>query len=210
MKRTQIAIVPILLLLTVIGCSDSPDMRDQRLAEFAEQAVKEQARQNDRMADQSQAVVEESHQLAETAKELVEHDAEARRELIAAQQELTSQLNDQQATVDAGRGQLEQDRREIAEQRHRDPIVATAIQNTGLVIACLLPLIVAVYVIRQMQSQEPDHAAVAEMLVLEVTSDEPRLLPGPQQRPRKLTHEDESSQHALIAGDSTNAVEPPS
>ena len=86
MKRTQIAIFPTLLLLTVIGCSDTPDMRDQRLAEFAEQAVKEQARQNDRMADQSQAVVEESHQLAETAKELVEHDAEARRELIAAQQ----------------------------------------------------------------------------------------------------------------------------
>ena len=197
MKRTQIAIVPTLLLLTVIGCSDSPDMRDQRLAEFAEQAVKEQARQNDRMADQSQAVVEESHQLAETAKELVESDAEARRELIAAQQELTTQLNDQQATVDAGRGQLEQDRREIA------------IQNTGLVIACLLPLIVAVYVIRQMQSQEPDHAAVAEMLTLELTSDEPRLLPGPQLRPRKLAHEDESSQHALIAGDSTNAVEPP-
>ena len=210
MKRTQIAIVPILLLLTVIGCSDSPDMRDQRLAEFAEQAVKEQARQNDRMADQSQAVVEESHQLAETAKELVEHDAEARRELIAAQQELTSQLNDQQATVDAGRGQLEQDRREIAEQRHRDPIVATAIQNTGLVIACLLPLIVAVYVIRQMQSQEPDHAAVAEMLVLEVTSDEPRLLPRPQLRRHKPPHQDESAQHALIAGDSTNAVEPPS
>ena len=209
MKRTQIAIVPILLLLIVIGCSDSPDMRDQRLAEFAAQAVKVQARQNDRMADQSQAVVAESHQLAEAAKELVEHDAEARRELIAAQQELTSQLNDQQATVDAGRGQLEQDRRDIAEQRHRDPLVATAIQNTGLVIACLLPLIVAVYVIRQMQSQEPDHAAVAEMLVLEVTSDEPRLLPGPQLRPRKLTHEDESAQHAMIAGNSTNAVEPP-
>ena len=161
------------------------------------------------MADQSQAVVEESHQLAETAKELVEHDAEARRELIAAQQELTSQLNDQQATVDAGRGQLEQDRREIAEQRHRDPIVATAIQNTGLIIGCLLPLIVAVYVIRQMQSQEPDHAAVAEMLTLELTSDEPRLLPGPQLRPRKLAHEDESAQHALITGDSTNAAEPP-
>ena len=209
MKRTQIAIFPILLLLAVIGCSETPDMRDQRLAEFAQQAVKEQARQNDRMADQSQAIVEESHQLAQTAKELVESDAEARRELIAAQQELTSQVNDQQATVDAGREQLEQDRREIAEQRHRDPIVATAIQNTGLVMACLLPLIVAVYVIRHMQSQDPDHAAVAEMLVLEVTSDEPRLLPGPQLRPRKLAHEDESAQHALIAGDSTDAVEPP-
>lgn len=209
MKQTRIAIFPTLLLLTVIGCSDTPDMRDQRLAEFAQQTVKEQARQNDRMADQSQAIVKESHELAEAAKELVEKDAEARRELIAAQQELTSQVNDQQATVDAGREQLEQDRREIAEQRHRDPIVAAAIQNTGLVMACLLPLIVAVYVIRQMQSQGPDHAAVAEMLVLEVTSDEPRLLPGPQRYRRTLTHEDESAQHALIAGDSTNAVEPP-
>jgi hypothetical protein len=213
MKRTSIAIVPILLLLllTVIGCSDSPDMRDQRLAEFAEQAVKEQARQNDRMADQSQAVVEESHQLAETAKALVEHDAEARRELIAAQQELTSQLNGQQSTVDAGRDQLEQDRREIAEQRHRDPIVAAVIQDFGLIIACLLPLVVAVFVIRQMQSQEPDHAAVAELLVLELTADEPRLLPGPMSRRHALTRDDpEEAQHALIAGDSTDAVEPSS
>jgi hypothetical protein len=211
MKRTSIAIVPILLLLllTVIGCSDSPDMRDQRLAEFAEQAVKEQARQNDRMADQSQAVVEESHQLAETAKALVEHDAEARRELIAAQQELTSQLNGQQSTVDAGRDQLEQDRREIAEQRHRDPIVAAVIQDFGLIIACLLPLVVAVFVIRQMQSQEPDHAAVAELLVLELTADEPRLLPGPMSQRHALTHDDsKEAQHALIAGDSTDAVEP--
>jgi hypothetical protein len=213
MKRTSIAIVPILLLLllTVIGCSDSPDMRDQRLAEFAEQAVKEQARQNDRMADQSQAVVEESHQLAETAKALVEHDAEARRELIAAQQELTSQLNGQQSTVDAGRDQLEQDRREIAEQRHRDPIVAAVIQDFGLIIACLLPLVVAVFVIRQMQSQEPDHATVAELLVLELTADEPRLLPGPMSQRHALTHDDsKEAQHALIAGDSTDAVEPPS
>ena len=211
MKRTQIAIVPILLLLTVIGCSDSPDMRDQRLAEFAEQAVKEQARQNDRMADQSHAIVEESHQLAETAKELVAHDAEARRELIAAQQELTSQLNGQQSAIQTGHQQLEQDRREIAEQRHRDPIIAAVIQDFGLAIACLLPLLVAVFVIRQMQSQEPDHAAVAELLVLELTADEPRLLPGPKSQRHALTHDDpEEGHHALIAGDSTDAVEPPS
>ena len=81
MKRNQIAIVPILLLLTMIGCSDSPDMRDQRLAEFAEQAVKEQARQNDRMADQSQAVVEESHQLAEAWPSLVLTTREAPRRI---------------------------------------------------------------------------------------------------------------------------------
>ena len=204
--RSVAMFAAVLLLATIGGCGRSPD---ERLADFAQQTMTEQIRQNDRMAEQSQAVVEESHQLAETAKELVEHDAEARRELIAAQQELTSQLNGQQSAIYTGHEQLEQDRREIAEQRHRDPIIAAVIQDFGLFIACLLPLVVAVFVIRQMQSQEPDHAAVAELLVLELTADEPRLLPGPMSQRHALTHDDPvEAQHALIAGDSTDAVEP--
>ena len=202
--RSVVMFAAVLLLATVGGCGSSPD---ERLADFAQQTMTEQRKQNDRMADQSQAVVEESHQLAETAKALVEHDAEARRELIAAQQELTSQLNGQQSAIYTGHEQLEQDRREIAQQRHRDPIIAAVIQNFGLLIACLLPLLVAVLVIRQMQSQEPDHAAVAELLTLELTSEEPLLLPAPQRR-HKLMHDEDEAHHALIAGDSTNEVEP--
>jgi len=195
-----------LLILGVSGCGKAPD---ERLADFAQQSMAEQRKQNDRIADQSQAVVEESHQLALAAKVLVEHDAEARRELIAAQQELTSQLNGQQSAIHTGHQQLEHDRREIAEQRHRDPIIAAVIQDFGLFIACMLPLVVAVFVIRQMQSQEPDHAAVAELLVLELTADEPRLLPGPMSQRHALNHDDEEeAQHALIAGDSTDEAEP--
>ena len=206
--RSVAMFAAVLLLATIGGCGKAPD---ERLANFAQQTMSEQARQNDRMADQSQAVVAESHQLAKTAKELVEHDAEARRELIAAQQELTSQLNGQQSAIHTGHQQLEQDRREIAEQRHREPITAAAIQNIGLTLACLLPLVVAVFVIRQMQSQEPDHAAVAELLILEMTADEPRLLPGLMSQRHALNHDDaEEAQHALIAGDSTDAVEPTS
>jgi predicted small lipoprotein YifL len=204
--RSVAMFAAVLLLANIAGCGRSPD---ERLADFAQQTMTEQIKQNDRMADQSQAVVEESHQLAEAAKELVQHDAEARRELIAAQTELTSQLNSQQSSVYAGHEQLEQDRREIADQRHRDPIVAAVIQNFGLVIACLLPLLVSVFVIRQMQSQEPDHAAVAELLTLELTSEQPRLLPGSQLRSDKLTHDEEEAHHALLAGDSTADVEPP-
>ncbi|WP_145181825.1 hypothetical protein [Gimesia chilikensis] len=180
----------ILIPATIAGCSPAPD---ERLAEFAQQTMTEQTRQNQRMADQSEAIVDESHQLAEAAKELVERDAEARRELIAAQQELASQLNEQQSVIYTGHEQLEQDRREIAEQRHRDPIIAAVIQNIGLVIACLLPLLVAVQVIWQMQSQEPDHAAVAELLTLDLTSDEPLLLPGPRLRQSMLTREDDDA-----------------
>jgi outer membrane lipoprotein-sorting protein len=205
--RSVAMVAAVVLLTTIGGCGRSPD---ERLADFAQQSMAEQRKQNDRMADQSQAVVEESHQLAETAKALVEHDAEARRELIAAQQDLTTQLNGQQSAIYTGHEQLEQDRREIAEHRHRDPIVAAVIQNFGLTLACLLPLLVAVFVIRKMQSQEPDHAAVAELLILEMTADEPRLLPGLMSQRSALTHDDaEEAQHALIAGDSTDDVEPP-
>ena len=188
--------VTLLILLGMAGCS-RPDMRDQRLAEFARQSMEQQAKQNDRIAEQSKAVVEESQKLAEATKELVAHDAQARQELIAAQERLTTQLNQQRATIDAGRDQLEQDRKEIAEQRHRDPVVAAAIQNVGLILACLLPLLVAVFVIRQMRSDEPDDAAIAQLLVHELTSDQPRLLPGPSLRPPALEHQagpDDSSE----------------
>jgi hypothetical protein len=188
--RSITMLMSVLMPGAIAGCSRAPD---ERLAEFAQQTMTEQIRQNQRMADQSEAIVDESHQLAEAAKELVERDAEARRDLIAAQQELTSQLNEQQLAIYTGHDQLEQDRREIAEQRNRDPIIAAVIQNVGLVIACLLPLLIAVQVIRQMHSQEPDHAAVAELLTLDLTSDEPLLLPGPRLRQDTLAQEEEKT-----------------
>ena len=168
--------VLLMFALVIIGCGKPPDLRDQRLAEFARESMTEQRQQNDRMAEQSVAVVAGSRQLAEAAQELVLQDAIARRELLAAQTELTSQLHDQRSRVDAGRDQLEQERRQIATQRTRDPLLAAAIYDVGLVLVSVLPLLVCLYVIRQMQVQEPDHAAVAEMLVLELTSQQPRFL----------------------------------
>ena len=185
--------VALLMLLATAGCSPAPDMRDQRLVEFARQSMDEQAKQNQTIAQQSQAVVEESQELAEASKELVASDAKARQDLIGAQERLTAQLHDQRATVDVGRDQLETERKQIAEQRHRDPLVAAAIQNIGLIIACLLPLIICIFVIRQMGSAEPDDGAVAELLVCELTSDQPRLLPSPPLR-SALEHHDAQGQ----------------
>ena len=188
--RQMLTLTVLATLLMTTGCGESPDMRDQRLVDFARESMTEQRKQNDRIADQAKAVVEESSQLATAAKELVQSDAEARRELIAAQTGLNSQLNDQRATVDAGRDQLEMERQQIAQQRIRDPMIAAAIQNTGLIIACLLPLVVCIFVIRQMKTQEPDHAAVAELLVSEMTSIRPILLPTPSIRSVGIDHDD--------------------
>ncbi len=180
----------LMLIVMTAGCGDAPDLRDQRLAEFARDTMVEQRLQNERMADQSGAVVEESRQLAETAKLMVEHNAQARREIIAAQSELTSQFNQRQAAVDAGRDQLEQDRQLVAERRYWDPIIALTLESIGLAIASLLPLVICFLVIRQMQSQEPDHAAMAELLIQEFSCDEPLLLPGSSWGPLALNHHD--------------------
>jgi len=167
----------------VIGCSPTPDLRDQRLADFARQSTEQQARQNEALARQSQSVVEESAKLAQAAQQLVESDAKSRAELIAAQERLTGQLDQQRAAVDTGRDQLEAERKQLAAQRHRDPLIAASIQTVGLILAALLPLIICVYVIRMMSRTEPDDAAVASLLVTELTADRPMLLPGPVLRP---------------------------
>jgi hypothetical protein len=179
----------LLILLTVTGCSR--DMRDQRLAEFAERSMQEQSRQNEHIARQSQAVVEESQKLAEAAQQLVESDAEARADMIAGQERLTGQLDQQRAAINAAHDKLEQERKQIAERRHRDPIVAAGIQTIGLIVACLLPLIICVFVIRQMTRTEPDDSAIAELLVSELTTDQPMLLPGPALRPALENHADQ-------------------
>jgi len=153
------------------------------LADFARNSVDQQAKQNQAMARQSQTVAEESRKLAEAAQQLVQSDAKARAEMIAAQERLTGQLDQQRAAVDTGRDQLEQERKQIAADRHRDPIVAARFQTVGLILAALLPLVVCIYVIRQMCRTEPDDRAVAELLVTELTADRPVLLPAPTLRP---------------------------
>jgi hypothetical protein len=194
----------LVILLAMAGCSPALDMRDQRLAEFAHQSMEEQAKQNQTIARQAEAVVQESQQLAEASKELVASDAKARQDLIGSQERLTAQLHQQRATVDAGRDQLEEERQRIADQRHRDPLLAAAIQNVGLIIACLLPLLVCIVVIRQMSSSEPDDGAVAELLVSELTSDQPRLLPGASLRSALEQH----AAGEQISGEQTSGEQP--
>ena len=104
--------------------------------------------------------------------------------------------------MDAGRDQLEQERQQIAEKRHRDPVIAIAIETAGMAIACLLPLVICFFVIRQMQTQEPDHAAVAELLIQEFSGEQRRLLPGPLWRPIGL----EDHEHHRLS-DTSSEVE---
>ena len=166
------------LTLPLIGCAPLPDARDQRLAEVAQQSVAVQAQQNEHIARQSQTVAEQSRHLAEATQQFVSQDAAARQQLLAAQENLNSQLQQQRATIDAGRDALEQERRLLAAERQREPILAASIESLGLILACLLPLALCGLLLWRLGRVEPDDAAMAELLVCELTSEQPRWLPG--------------------------------
>lgn len=147
------------ICLVVAGCESS----DERLVWFAEQSAQRQAEQNREMAALNREV------------------AQAHQELIGLQQDLEKQ----QAEINRGRDLLESERREIAKQRHRDPILAAAINNVGLILACLVPLALAGYLLYCLRDRSDDQV-VSEILIEELVSEHPVLLPSPQPTPSAI------------------------
>jgi len=88
---------------------------------------------------------------------------------------MARRLQEEQAGISNGRDALEAERREIAAQRYREPVVAGAILNLGLLIACLLPFVVCLYVLRAATSGSDDPHLLNEVLIGEFLSDEPLL-----------------------------------
>lgn len=186
-RRTIVAIIG----LIIAGCNDTPTQKDKRLEEFARHSMAEQSRQNEVVANQATAVVQSSHEIANSANNLVQQDARARHEMIQAYRDLAGDLNRQQTAMDEARNEIEKDRRELARLRHRDPILVASIQSFGLLLASLMPLGMAAFVVYQMNHHEPEHAAVAELLIHDLGSDQPAIWPCIQQQltqPREIGH----------------------
>lgn len=121
---------------------------DQRLADMAQEASNRQAEQNTRMATLQENVTKLQHDVQQS-----------------------------QAEVGRQRDLLENERRDIAVQRHRDPIIAATIMDIGLVLACLLPLLLAGYVVHCLRDHGQSDSLVAEVLVQEIVAEKPLLLP---------------------------------
>jgi hypothetical protein len=144
------------------GCEE-----EERLAEMAERHLERQAEQNRQMADLHKEV-------AEGTRQLVEADARAREEMVALQRNLQAD----QAAVGQQRDQLEGERRDLAAKRRLDPIIAAAITNLGLLAVCALPLVLCWYLLHP-RVEPADAQIVAEVLLQDLVSDRPLLLPRP-------------------------------
>lgn len=168
MKREVMLILAAAAIMLVgIGCDED---ENKRLADMAE-------RQMARQAEQNRKLIQLQQEAAEGARRLVEADAQARQEMVAIQRELQAE----RAEVDEQRDLLEDERRDLAAQRQRDPVVAAAIANCGLLLVSVLPLILCWCLLHQRQEPADDQEVLA-VLLEELTADKPLLLPPPEER----------------------------
>jgi hypothetical protein len=156
-----------LLLISTIppiaGCQND----DSRVAEVARAAAERQAKQ-------SQQLAESSASLTEGARQLVESAGRSQESLVDIQRRLESQ----QAEIGRQRDQLEKERQAIASQRYREPIIAAALAQAALLIACLLPLVVCWLVLRSDLSSKPEDVGT-EVLIEELAAEEPQRISPP-------------------------------
>lgn len=167
------------------GC----DGDNGRLAEYAQNSVDQQTRQNEQIARQNLEVTRQNQQVAAAAQKLVESDAQARHELVTAQKSLQEGLHAERLTLDEQRQGLEDDRRQIARERYWEPLLAEAIGGCGVLLACLLPLVICLYVLRGLQTGSGDEAVLNDLLVSELTAERPQLLLSTTERPAALEQE---------------------
>ena len=172
--HTTLALLNVMAMMHMtIGCSKT---ESERLAEMAERSLQRQDSQNQRMADLQ-------NEVAEGSRRLVEADAQSRQEMIALQRDFKSD----QTEVARQRDLLEGERRDLASQRHMAPIIAESIGNIGILIGCILPLVLCWFLLAR-RVEPADDSVVAEVLLQDLVSDQPVLLPR-SDTPRALSFE---------------------
>jgi hypothetical protein len=147
------------VLFAAIGCNSG----DERLIDLSRQSA-------DRQAEQNRLVETNNQQVIDATTKLVEADAQGRKENI----ELHRQIEAERSGVNQQRDALEQDRRQVADQRNRDPIIAEAILAAAGLIAAILPLAVCVNLLRGLFHKSDDEA-MAEVLIQELVAQRPLL-----------------------------------
>jgi len=203
-NRPDVWTICLPMLIPMIGCRQPTD---ERLIELGERANARQQAQNEVIARQSEKTAELSEgfidaeaearqELLQLQQQLVDADADARSDLQAMHEQIVQQGADGRRKLDAlhrethaahaaraqaidrQRDLLEQERREIAAERLRAPIVAEAVKFAGGLIVCALPLVVVIYLLRNLRSNDDTDAAVVEAFVEELVAERPRLLPA--------------------------------
>ena len=159
-------IVPVATALTIAtGCQSNTD---HVVAELATRHATEQA-------ELSRETVALQSELVDGTQQLVGSDAQARRDFL----ELESRLDEQRAEISQRRDALAQTQRELTKQQARAPVVANALLAVGTTLTCLLPLLLAGYLLRY-QLDRSSGGLAADVLLDEIAAVHQELF-SPQQ-----------------------------
>jgi hypothetical protein len=94
-----------------------------------------------------------------------------------AMADLQKNLQNERSHLDEQQAQLDDERRKIAAARHRDPILANAILGAVGLLVAVLPLGLCWHLLRGLYRPGDDEEAFGELLVQEMTSSRPLILP---------------------------------
>lgn len=180
MRKNTIKIAATALLSWTLAMTSGCGENDGRLARMAAEAARQQAAQNEEIARLNREV-------AAGTKQLVEGDAKARQELIAAQRDLQRQ----QEQVGAQRDALEAERKQWAQQRRTESVYGPILSTLGMTLLALLPLVLCWCLLQGLG--RTDEEQIGEILIEEIVSEEPQLLPAPptSSPSRLLEHQSE-------------------
>ena len=135
--------VLLIVALSLAGCDE-----DERVAELAKEANRQQAQQN-------QEIAKVNREVAAASKRVVQASAEATDKVLT----MEKQLQDH-------RHEVETERQELAQERKGDSLLGAFLVTAAGLIAVCLPLVLAWYLLHALQSQgEP---AVSELLIEEL------------------------------------------
>ena len=150
MKQNFLPIMMPLLAALLLGCSDD------RAVEISREAADRQAKQNVEMAQLNREVTT------------------AHRELTELQQDVQQERSD----LNSGWNDLENERQQIARNRRTESLLAVLVPLAGTVVVIVSALYFAGMLIRSASSPEAVDAELYELLVTELASDQPLLLPN--------------------------------
>ena len=146
-------LVPLTVILLMAGCSSS----DERIAMMAQQ----QAQINAEM-------VRLNREVAQGLTKITKENAKFRNESLIIQK----QLHAQRAELIVKQDELAEERRQFAQH---DPLVAKAVTHIGISLACLLPLGLCWYLLREPVDQRLE-PVVNDTLLEDLTSKQPVLV----------------------------------
>ena len=144
-------------MLIIAGCEND----EEQLRAWQQQQVEHLGRQ--------------SEQNAAAAKALVEADANARRELVLLERDLQAE----RAEIGRQRDALEGERKVLALERQRAPMIAAALQGLGTTALAALPLVLCWLLLRNANGGAGSED-LENLLILNLTSKQSPLLLGYQ------------------------------